>query len=357
VNPRAFIRRLAGVDTKDVMNTNSRHIRIRAVVAAVVAAATVGTGAAYAATRTTPKPIGTGVVVIETNLAYQGASAAGSGMVLTSSGRILTNNHVIAGATTIKVVIPGTSHTYTARVLGYDASRDVAVLQLQKASNLKTVTIGDASKLTIGSRVTAVGNAGGTGTLLSAKGSVTGLNRSITAQDESGNAEQLTGLIETDAELQPGDSGGPLMNSAGRVVGMDTAASTGFGYASYGESDGYAIPIGKALAIVKQIVAGTSSSTVHVGATAFLGVQVQSLGFGGEGAGIAGVVSGGPAASAGLQAGDVITAIDGQSVSSASDIQPIVLAHKPGDTVTVTYTDPTGASGTATVALGSGPPQ
>ena len=98
---------------------------------------------AEAATRTTSRPIGTGVVVIETNLAYQNAAAAGTGIVLTSSGRILTNNHLIAGATTIRVVVPKTTHTYTARVVGYDTTADVAVLQLQKASHLKTVTTGN----------------------------------------------------------------------------------------------------------------------------------------------------------------------------------------------------------------------
>src|SRR5437899_7675439 len=118
-----------------------RRIHVRAALIALVALVVIGSGAAYAATRTTPRPIGTGVVVIDTNLAYQGASAAGTGIVLSSSGEILTNNHVIAGATTIRVVVPNTTHTYTARVAGYDASADVAVLQLQNASNLKTVTI------------------------------------------------------------------------------------------------------------------------------------------------------------------------------------------------------------------------
>jgi S1-C subfamily serine protease len=334
-----------------------RHIQIRAALLAVVGLGALGTGAAYAATRTTPKPIGTGVVVIETNLAYQGASAAGTGMVLTSSGRILTNNHVIAGATTIKVVVPGTGHTYSARVLGYSTSSDVAVLQLLKASNLKTVTTGDASKLSVGTHVTAVGNAGGTGTLVSAKGTVTGLNRSITAQDDSGGSEQLTGLIETDAGLQPGDSGGPLVNAAGRVVGMDTAASSGFGFADYGSSDAYAIPIGKALAIVEQVVSGTSTSTVHVGGTAFLGIQVQSDPFGGNGPTIVGTVSGGPADAAGLAPGDVITSIDGATVSDPGDVQSVVLAHAPGDRVSLAYVDASGTSRTAAVTLGNGPPQ
>jgi S1-C subfamily serine protease len=145
------------------------RIHVRAALAALVALVAIGSGTAYAATRTTRPSIGTGVVVIDTNLAYQDASAAGTAIVLTSSGEILTNNHVIAGATTIRVSVPKTTHTYTARVVGYDTTADVAVLQLQKASNLKTVTTGSASNLKLGARVTAVGNAGGTSTLTSSR--------------------------------------------------------------------------------------------------------------------------------------------------------------------------------------------
>ena len=279
------------------------RIHVRTALVALVALVAIGTGTAFAATRTTSHPIGTGAVVIETNLAYQNAAAAGTGIVLTSSGRILTNNHVIAGATTIRVVVPKTTHTYTARVVGYDAKADVAVLQLQKASHLKTVTTGNASTLKLGARVTAVGNAGGTGKLTSSRGNVTGLNRSITVQGDNGTTEQLTGLIETNAALQPGDSGGPLLNSAGRVVGIDTAASSSSPFAS-ASRDGYAIPIGKATTIAKQIISGKSSANVHIGATAFLGVQLgNSASFGGQGATIVGVVPGAPAAAAGLVPG------------------------------------------------------
>ena len=334
-----------------------RHIHVRAALVALVALVAIGGGTAYAATRATSRPIGTGVVVIDTNLAYQNASAAGTGIVLTSSGEILTNNHVIAGATTIRVVVPKTTHSYTARVVGYSTTADVAVLQLQKASNLKTVKTGNASNLKLGARVTAVGNAGGTGTLTSSSGTVTGLNKTITVQDDNGATEQLTGLIETNATLQPGDSGGPLLNSAHRVVGIDTAASSSSPFAS-ASSDAYAIPIGKATTIAKQIVSGKSSATVHIGATAFMGVQLEnSPSFAGQGATIVGVVPGEPAATAGLVPGDVITAVAGRAVSGPSDIEPIILAHKPGDNVTVSYTDASGQSQSATITLASGPPQ
>jgi S1-C subfamily serine protease len=328
------------------------------VVAALIAVGTI-TGVALAKTRAVPL-VGTGVVVIDTNLGYQGGQAAGTGMVLTSSGEILTNNHVIRGATTIKIVLPGTGRSYTARVVGYDISDDVAVLQASGASHLKTVSVGNSSTVKVGQAVTAVGNAGGSGSLVSATGTVTGVARSIEVSDESGNTEQLTGLIETDAGLQPGDSGGPLFSAARKVIGMDTAASvSSYGYQQVASSDGYAIPINKALAIAKAIAAGKASATIHIGTTGFLGISVASQypGYDGSGAVIVSVVDGGPAASAGLVAGDVITSFAGHAVTSASSLGPLVAAAKAGSTVSVTYLDQTGVSQTTTVTLASGPPQ
>jgi S1-C subfamily serine protease len=335
-----------------------RRVVLLVVVGLIFAAA----AARIALARGTASPIGTGVVVIDTNLAYQGAQAAGTGMVLTSSGEVLTNNHVISGATTIKVVVPKTGHSYTARVVGYDRTADVALLQLQGASNLKTVSIGSA-KPAVGATVTALGNAGGSGSISSATGRVTGLGKSITASDDQGGSEQLTGLIETNAGVQPGDSGGPLLNSNGQVVGMDTAASSGFGFQNVSAADAYAIPIAKALTIAHAISSGKASAAIHVGTTAFLGIEVQSVDAAGyeysgvSGVLIAGVVSGGPADSAGLAAGDVITALDGHTVSSPSAVPALVLAKKPGAKITVAYVDQSGTSQTATVTLGSGPAQ
>lgn len=211
----------------------------------------------------------------------------------------MTNNHVIRGATSIKVVIPGTKRVYTARVVGYDVADDVAVLRAVGASHLKTVSTAASVRLRIGQAVRAVGNANGTGRLLSARGSITGLRRSIAVSDDAGGTESLAGLIETNAALQPDDSGGPLLNSAGKVIGMDTAASARLISTA---ADSYAIPIGKALSVAKQIVAGPGSSRVHVGPTAFVGIQVQGAGAGGLV--VAGVVPGGPAEAAGLEAGD-----------------------------------------------------
>ncbi|MGH3160287.1 MAG: S1C family serine protease [Streptosporangiaceae bacterium] len=326
----------------------------------------------------------------------QGATAAGTGIVLTSTGEVLTNNHVIRGATSIKVTDIGNGRTYTAKVVGYDASRDVAVIQLQNASGLATANLGDSSSVQSGDAVTALGNAGGKGGTPSvATGAVTALNQSITASDEGSgvNSEQLTGLIETNANIQPGDSGGALVNSYGQVIGMNTAASSGTETQSEsGQSaaaQAYAIPIDKAESIAKQIAAGQSSSTVHIGATAFLGIETDGSnsgsgsgsgsgdsggfggfggGFGGQGDGsgsngsgtsngvtIAGTLSGSAAANAGLTAGDTITAVAGQTVSSTSDIQQALVKYHPGDKISVNWVDQSGQSQTATVTLASGP--
>jgi S1-C subfamily serine protease len=332
------------------------HRRVVFLVAVGLVGASVVAALAFA--RSAAKPVGTGVVVINTKLSYEGGSAAGTGMVLTSSGEVLTNNHVISGATSITVVVPNTGRTYTARVVGYDRTADVAVLQLQGASNLKTVAT-TSTKLSIGATVTALGNAGGSGSITSATGKVTGLGKTITASDGAGSSEQLNGLIETNAGVQPGDSGGPLVNSKGQVVGMDTAASatSQFGFRQMSTPDAYAIPIAKAITVASAITSGKASATVHIGSTPFLGVEVGPAGYGGSGAVIAGVVPGGPAARAGLTAGDVITAIDGRTISSPSVIPSIVLAKKPGARITVVYVDQFGVSHTATVTLGSGPPQ
>jgi S1-C subfamily serine protease len=309
---------------------------------------------------------------------YQGASSAGTGIVLTSTGEILTNNHVIEGATSIKVTDVGNGKTYTATVVGYDASHDVAVIQLQNASGLTVANLGDSSSVQTGDSVTALGNAEGKGGTPSvASGTVTGLNQSITASDELSNvSEQLTGLIETNAPIQPGDSGGSLVNSYGQVIGMDTAASSSYQFQGQSSTatQAYAIPIDEALSIAKQIEAGTTSADVHIGATAFLGLEIGSQstgsgngfgGFGGQsgqggqsaanGVTIAGTVSGSPAASAGITEGDTITAIGGQSVTTPEDVAHTLVKYHPGNSISVTWTDTSGQSHTSTLTLVSGP--
>ncbi|HEV3263955.1 MAG TPA: trypsin-like peptidase domain-containing protein [Acidimicrobiales bacterium] len=315
------------------------------------------------------------LVDINTNLSYQNEQAAGTGMVLTSDGVILTNNHVIDGATSISVTDIGNGKTYTANVVGYDRTGDIAVIKLVNASGLKTIATSSGTAA-VGQAIVGIGNAGGAGgTPSAAGGSITALNQSITASDNGGgNAENLTGLIEINAGIQPGDSGGPLVNTSGQVIGMDTAASSSNGYQVSG-SQAYAIPIGTALSIAKQIQAGTASNTIHIGATGFLGISVQSSsstgngGFGGGGNGSGGngnsatsgativsVLPNSAAASAGLAQGDVITALNGTAVNAASDLSNLLVPHHPGDTVQLQWTDQSGQTHTAGVTLATGPP-
>src|ERR1700722_19420676 len=222
-----------------------------------------------------------GLVDIDTLLGFQGEEAAGTGIVLTSSGEVVTNNHVINGATAISVRDIANGKAYSATVVGYDTARDVAVLQLHDASGLQTASIGNSSNVSVGQTVVGIGNAGGTGgTPSAAGGTVTGLNQSITATDQGdGSSEQLTDLIETSANIQPGDSGGSLVNSLGQVIAIDTAGSAGSSSQTGGESAGirgYAIPINEATSIAKEIESGPSSSTVHIGSTGVLGVEIDS---------------------------------------------------------------------------------
>ncbi|MEU4669588.1 trypsin-like peptidase domain-containing protein [Amycolatopsis sp. NPDC023774] len=389
-----------------------------------------------------------GLVDVNTELGYQSAAAAGTGIVLTSDGEILTNNHVVEGATSIKVTDIGDGKTYTASVLGYDRSHDIAVIKLNGASGLKTATLGNSSAVAVGDAVVGIGNAGGAGgTPAVAAGKVTALNQSITASDESASSsEQLTGLIQVDADIQSGDSGGPLVNANGQVIGVDTAASQGFqfnggqgqggfgrgrggfgqgqgglgqgglgqgglgqgglgqgqgglgglgqsdgglGQGSPGEGDGqqgasgghqgFAVPINQAIDLAHQIIGGKSSDSVHIGQSAFLGVSVSDAGQaqqspggfgqgqgqdqggqgqaqgGSTGAQIQDVVAGGPAASAGLTGGDVIIAVDGKAVDSATALTTLMDTHHPGDKLTITVVDQTGRQHDVSVTPVNGP--
>lgn len=324
--------------------------------ALLLAAAGLAVGVHAALAHTSRAAVQTGVAVVETNLAYEHGAAAGTGIVLTPTGQLLTNNHVIRGATTIKVVIPQTHKTYAASVLGYSVGADIALLQLKNASGLSTASLGRSATLVRGQSVTAVGNAGGTGSLAVTTGTITGLQRAISVSDEQGGAARLTGLVETDAGLRPGDSGGPLLDASTRVIGIDTAASTGFSFQGSG-GDGYAIPIDRAMSIVKAIRAGRTSAQVHVGATAFLGVQVQPPNGSAVGELVTNVVRGSAAAKAGIVAGDALTAVNGHAITSALVVVTQLLTRHPGDTIKIAWVDSSTGTHTATVTLASGPPQ
>ena len=305
-----------------------------------------------------------GVVDINTNIALAdgGSAAAGTGMVISSDGVVLTNNHVIAESSQINAFDIGNDRTYVGHVVGYDRTHDVAVVQLEHASGLQTVPLGDSSTVRVGQSVVTIGNAGGVGgTPTTAGGSVSALGQKITAGDELDNAfEQLTNLIEVDGSLQPGDSGGPLATAQGKVVGMDTAASAGFSFQSSNGS-GFAIPINEALSIAHRILDGKGSSTIHIGATPMLGVEVQTQPVGSaggrtNGAVVEKAVPGSPAANAGLTEDDTITALGGQAVTSSSSLVAVKDRYHPGDKVQVVWLDPSNVRHSATITLATGTP-
>lgn len=293
-----------------------------------------------------------GVVTIVSTLRYQQAQSAGTGMIIAGDGEVLTNNHVIRGATSIVVTVESTGRSYRADVVGTAPASDVAVIQMRGVSGLQTATLADnAAAVRLGDEVIGVGNAGGTGRLTAAAGQVTGLNRSITASDELGqDYEKLSDLIQIDAKIVSGDSGGPLYDAAGQIVGINTAAST----ARSTTSSAYAIRIDKALEIADKIEQGVETTSIHLGLPGFLGVSSQNSP-GGIGASVAGLLEGGPAASAGITKGSTITEVDGRPVKSADDLRAILALRDPGKRITVKWTAPTGESRSATVTLGTGP--
>jgi S1-C subfamily serine protease len=354
------------------------------------------------------KAVKPGLVVITSNLKYDGsgAAAAATGMIISKSGLVLTNNHVINGTTGLQAIVVSTGQRYQARWLGYDKGSDIAVIQLIGATGLRTIPVGDSSTVKVGSNVIGMGNAGGTGTITSVPGTVTALNQSITASDDgSGVApERLTGMIQTNANIIPGDSGGPLASTDGKVIGMDTAASSS-GVSSSQQNVGFAIPINKALTIARQIIAGQAGSGVQIGTSGFVGVLVpsgangmqstqtspraqlqqqraneqnfgqptptpstclQSGGAAGVPTKIAPVSSGTlvlgslcntPAAGAGLVAGDVITSVNSQSVSSPASLMHVLQGVRGGSTISLTWVTPSDKTITRTITLESAPPQ
>ena len=333
-----------------------------------------------------------GVVIINTTLQYDNEAAAGSGMILDSGGLVLTNNHVIADSTSMTVSVPAAGKTYTARVIGYDKTGDIALIQLQGASGLATIPVGNSALVKIGQQVVALGNAAGRNSISSAPGQVTALDQSITASDDAGStsSEMLYGTIQTNADIVAGDSGGPLAASTG-VIGMDTAGSD----ADYQQpAAGFAIPINTALSVARQIAAGRASATVTIGYPAFLGIfigsgsdnspqdqaqqeqQQQGLGGGSScsasnadvsapsaiapvssGTLVNGTICGSPADKAGLTGGSVITAVNGQAAGSPDQLGAILARFHPGDTISITWVNPSGQRTTSSIRLTAGPPQ
>src|SRR5580704_17671347 len=248
------------------------------------------------------------LVIINTTLQYSSEEAAGTGMVLNSSGLILTNNHVIENATKITATSVATGKTYPAKVVGYDVTGDVAEIQLQGASGLRPITPANPATVKTGISVVAMGNAEGQSQIVPATGQVTGLNQTITASDQGGTvtSETLHGMIQTNADIVAGDSGGPLANAAGQVIGMDTAGNE-VTIPGQQSASGFAIPINTAKALASQISAGDASSTIVIGYPPFIGIyigqgtdssptaqaQQEQSGLGGSGNGFGGGFGGG----------------------------------------------------------------
>jgi len=305
--------------------------------------------------------------VVDINTVIQTASgsaaAAGTGLIITSSGDVLTNNHVVEGSVSIKVTIQGKSGTYAATVLGVDPTDDIAVIHINGVSGLPTVTIADSSTVKVGDTIYALGNALGLGGAPRVtQGTVTALDQTITASDNGAQAEQLTGMIQSDAEISPGDSGGALVNSAGQVIGVVTAGEAQ-GFRSTSTTIAFAIPSSKAVDIANRILAGQAGNGVYIGPVGYLGVSVQTLDANSaaqlglsvsSGAYVRGVVAGSPAEHAGITAGSVITRVNSAVVDSATSLGDALHQYKPGDQVKITWIAGN-ATHTATVTLISGP--
>ena len=285
-----------------------------------------------------------GVVTVHTLISSQGGqgSAAGTGMVLTADGEVLTNAHVVEGAESITVTLAGESQARQATLVGADADADLALLKIDGASGLTTVELGDSNSLQVGDDVVAVGNA------LNLRGGPTVTRGIVSALGRSLEGSGLTGLIQTDASISSGNSGGPLVNAAGQVIGINTAVATG-GNGSSAENIGFAIPLDRALPVVERLRTGTPAADI-----AFLGVTTADPTDGGRGAVVVEVSPGTPAADAGLQAGDLITSLGGVEVVGSAELRGEVRQHTPGETIEIGY-DRNGTSATAQVSLGTRP--
>ena len=301
-----------------------------------------------------------GLVDINTTLSYQGAVGAGTGILLDPEGEVLTNNHVIEGATEITAMSLANSQTYPVDVIGYDRDNDIALIRLRGASGLPTAAIGTSSSLAVGDAIAAIGNSNGTGGAPSyAPGAVTQLGATVRASDESGGGtRELHDLIRVAADIRPGDSGGALVNSAGQVVGVNVAATLTYRMGGVTGGEGFAIPIDRAMAIANQIRSGAPSPAIHLGDTAFIGVAIADsprFGSGPAGAVVRQALPGTPARQAGILSGDIITAVDGIPVNSAVDLSNIMDQRRPGDTIVLSWVDRGGNPRSAPVVLAKGP--
>src|SRR5437899_918139 len=291
--------------------------------------------------------------IVDINTTLGNGQAAGTGMLISSTGEILTNDHVVKGSSSITVTVHGRSQPYSAHVVGVDVSQDVAVIQIDDSvSGLPTVKFANSSSLQVGDSVVAIGNAlGQGGTPHATQGHITALNQTITASEGRANSETLSGMVQSDALIYEGDSGGALVNSSGQVIGMITAGQAQ-SFRTAASDLGYAVAANTAVSVANRIRAHEQSAEITYGQVGYLGVSVSGSAST-SGAVVVGVQSGSPAASAGITAGSVITRIGGTAVTSADSLGAAIKSHPAGEQVSVTWTASGGATHTATVTLGA----
>ena len=303
--------------------------------------------------------------IVDINTVLGSGQAAGSGMIISPTGEILTNNHVVAGSSSITVTVEGRSNNFSAHVVGVNISQDVAVIQIdQSVSGLPTVTFADSSSLQVGDTVVTLGNALGQGGAAHVtQGQVTALNQTITASEGAGSSETLSGMIQSDAVIYQGDSGGALVNTSSQVVGMITAGEAQ-GFRSAASDTGYAIASNTAIGIVNRIRAHEQSADLTYRMLGFLGVSVQTLDQAGaaqlglkvsSGALVTTVSPGSPAASTSISRGSVITKVGDSAVTSADTLGTAVKSHNPGDTVSISWVNSSGTHSANVTLAGVNP--
>ena len=269
------------------------------------------------------------------------SQSAGTGMIVSEDGYILTNKHVIEGATKVQVVTDAGDTYNDVEIVGQDPLNDVAYLKIKDVSGLPTISLGDSKSIAVGQPVLAIGNALGAYQNSVTQGIISGTGRSVTASDSSGNnAETLTDMLQTDAAINPGNSGGPLVNAAGDVIGINTAVSTN------ANGLGFAIPISATKGMLRRIMEDGKDERAYLGlvyvtVTAEVAKEAKlSVNHGAyiynSGRGDA-IAEGGPADKAGLKAGDVITKVGNIEVGRAGSISTLIGEYKVGDTVQLTY--------------------
>jgi len=301
--------------------------------------------------------VGPAVVGIDATLAG-GAHSHASGMLLTSAGEVLTNNHAIAGATAIAVKAAN-GKSYAATVRGYDVSNDVAVLGLTDAAALPAISIGDSATLSAGEPALAIGRVPGTNTIAPQSGSVAALHRQIEAGDANDPAgvETRRDMVQIDAPTRPSDSGGPVVDTQGKVIAMTTAASAGRLFHEQSAGTTFAIPIDTVVQVANRVDAGVSTATVHIGPTATLGVTVApASSTPTASARVVSVQPNGPAARAGLVPNTVIVSVDDVTIATAADLAAALNNERPGAVLRIDWADATGRFHTSTVRLAAGPP-